>query len=83
MQGKLACVIWKRVFDSRGHKPCEYIEPVCVYCELQHQSSGPWNKQLIESHITYPSDHQLKKKAEAEIPLLIKTTYDNLFGSKE
>ena len=37
---------------------------ICVYRKLQNQSSGPWNKQLIESHIGYPSDNQLKKKAK-------------------
>ena len=53
---------------------------ICVYRKLQNQSSGPWKKQLIESHIGYPSDNQLKKKAKAEISLLIKATQDNLFG---
>ena len=85
MQGKLACVIWNiKCFHPRGHKHASIdsilIGLICVYRKLQNQSSGPWNKQLIESHIVYPLDNQLKKKAKAEISLLIKTTHDNLFG---
>lgn len=34
-----------------------------------NESSGPSIKELIESHIAYPSDNQLKKKVEAEILL--------------
>ena len=54
---------------SRGQKPCEYIRTICVYIVNVNQSSGPRNKELIESHIAYPSDNQLKKKVEAEISL--------------